>query len=302
MRSRALPPTLATGSFTTADAYAAGLSRKSLRGPTVRRLHRGVYVPSSRVVGVRDEVHAARLALPIPILVTGVTALWCYGVEVGRPRPLQFVTTHPHQVRRPGLQVSRTGNLPPARGRSVSPEHAFAVAARRLNLLELVTAGDWLVRRNRTTPPRLVAYARVHRGAGAALVRRAAALVRDRVDSPRETKLRLCLVLAGLPEPECNPLLGTADYPIGRVDLLLEAYKLILEYEGDQHRTDKGQWNTDIYRVEEFTSEGYRVLRVTAEHMHQPRILVRRVHAALVKGGYTGPAPAFTAEWTALFE
>lgn len=124
--------------------------------------------------------------------------------------------------------MSRTGRLPPARGLSVSPEHAFAAAAKHLNLLEMVTAGDWLVRRKRSTPARLIDYLRGYRGAGVAVARRAAALVRERVDSPRESKLRLCLVLAGLPEPEGNPLLGTKDHPIGRVDLLLEAYKLIL--------------------------------------------------------------------------
>lgn len=101
-----------------------------------------MYVARDQVVDVSNEVSAARLALPAPTLVTGVTALWCFGVEVGTPRPLQFVTTHPHQVRRPGLQVSRTGRLPPSRGSMVSPEHAFAVAARHLTLLELVTAGD----------------------------------------------------------------------------------------------------------------------------------------------------------------
>ena len=302
MRSRPVPTSLGAGPFTTADAYAAGISRESLRGPSVRRVHAGVYVARATVLDLIAAVRTARLVLPPNTFVTGVTALWCLGVEVGPPRPLQFVTTHPYQVRRPGLQVSRTRQLPPGRGRSVIPEHAFAVAARRLNLLDLVTAGDWLVRRERTTAARLIAYLRGYRGPRVALARRSAALVRDRVDSPRETKLRLCLVLAGLPEPECNPTLGTKDYPIGRVDLLLEAYKLILEYEGDQHRTDKRQWNTDIYRAEEFSAEGYRVLRVTADHLRRPRALVLRVHAALVKGGYTGPPPAFSEEWSALFE
>jgi hypothetical protein len=84
------------------------------------------------------------------------------------------------------------------------------------------------------------------------------------------------MVLAGLPEPRCNITLGTEDRPIGRVDLLLEAYRVILEYEGDHHRTDKWQWNVDISRVEEFTAEGYRVLRVTAAHLQQPRALLKR--------------------------
>ena len=176
------------------------------------------------------------------------------------------------------------------------------MAGRQLNLLELVTAGDWVVRRKLTTPDRLITYTRTFRGAGAALARRAAAMVRKRVDSPGETKLRLCLILAGLPEPACNITLGTDDYPIGRVDLLLEEYRLILEYEGDYHRIDRQQWSVDIGRVEDFTTEGYRVLRVIADHMRRPRALVHRVHAALVAGGYAGPAPVFTKEWSALFE
>lgn len=72
------------------------------------------------------------------------------------------------------------------------------------------------------------------------------------------------------------------------MDLLLEAYKLILEYEGDHHRTGTWQWNVDIGRVEEFTAEGYRVLRVTAAHLRQPRVLINRIPAALVIGGYAG--------------
>ena len=62
-------------------------------------------------------------------------------------------------------------------------------------------------------------------------------LIRERVDSPRETWLRLCLVLAGLPVPECNLIIGDDQGPIGRVDLVYLAHKLIIEYEGDQHRT-----------------------------------------------------------------
>ena len=153
-----------------------------------------------------------------------------------------------------------------------------------------------------TTPDRLISYSNGYGGAGATFARRAARLVRRRVDSPGESKLRLCLVLVGLPEPRCNVTLGTDDRPIGRVDLLLEEYRLILEYEGDHHRTDKDQWNLDISRVEELTAEGYRVLRVTAQHIGRPRVLVKRVHTALVAGGYPGPAPVFTGEWAALFE
>ena len=53
---------------------------------------------------------------------------------------------------------------------------------------------------------------------------RAAALVRERVDSPRESRLRLCLVLAGLPEPEVNPVVTVDGRRVGRVDLLVDGW------------------------------------------------------------------------------
>jgi hypothetical protein len=58
------------------------------------------------------------------------------------------------------------------------------------------------------------------------------------------------LILAGLPMPECNLIIGDDQRPMGRVNLVYLAYKLINEYEGDQHRTDRGQWNGDIDRQE----------------------------------------------------
>ena len=106
------------------------------------------------------------------------------------------------------------------------------------NLLDLVTAGDWLIRLRRTTLARLHSAVQGYSGRGAVAARAAMKLVRERVDSPRETWLRLCLVLAGLPMPECNLVIGDDQGPIGRVDLVCMAYRLIIEYEGDQHRTD----------------------------------------------------------------
>jgi hypothetical protein len=193
-------------------------------------------------------------------------------------------------------------HLPPSRGRAVSPEHAFVTAAAELDLVELVGAGDRLVRLRRCTPDSLREYARSHRGRGAPLARRAASLVRERVDSFRETRLRLCLVLAGLPEPRCNLVIKSDDHPIGRVDLLLEEFKVIVEYEGDQHRTDKGQWSADIHRGEEVGALGYRTVRVTAAHLRRPRSVVWRVHGALRASGYAGPEPTFGPEWSSLFE
>jgi hypothetical protein len=191
--------------------------------------------------------------------------------------------------------------MPPGCGGMLSPEAVFVSAASQLDLVDLVAAGDWLVRRRLTTPAKLLAYARDLVGPSSAATRRAASLVRNKVDSVRETRLRLMLVLAGLPEPQCNIALGSDERFIGTVDLVYQLYKLILEYEGDQHRTDKQQWNIDIGRYDEFTGEGWSVIRVTSERIRCARGLVTRVYEALRAAGYPGPAPVFSAEWLRLF-
>jgi Protein of unknown function (DUF559) len=273
-----------------------------LQGSSVRRLFSGVYVPADFAVTDPVRLAAALAVLPPDALISGVTALQFRGVQVGPFEPLHFVTRHPHQVRRPGIQVTRVQHLPVASGRFVEMPYAFASAALDLDLVDLAAAGDWLVRLDLTSASELTTFAATFAGRHRARVRRAAALVCERVDSPRETRLRLCLVLAGLPQPTCNVVLGDAEFPIGRVDLAYLRWKVIIEYEGDQHRTDRRQWNIDINRQEEFTAVGWTVIRVTAEAMRRPRSVVRRVLAALRAAGLVVSDPRFSAEWVRLFE
>jgi hypothetical protein len=186
-------------------------------------------------------------------------------------------------------------------GQVVVPEAAFAGAAGDLGVVELVVAGDWLVRLNKTTPVELQAYAATLTGRHSVTVRRAAALVRERVDSPPESRLRMCLVLAGLPEPECNVDLGDDSFFIATPDLAHLVHRLLLEYEGDHHRTDRGQWQKDIRRERQLRKAGFDVQRITVETLRQPRQLVEDVHALLAKAGYDGPSPVFSPDWIAHF-
>lgn len=289
--------------FTTARATDVGLTAATLRGGAVRREHRGVYVESFLEPSVETSVAAARLVLPRDALLDGVSALHALGVTVGDPWPLRFVSAHPHQVRRPGIHVRRTRLLPPADapGTVVSTVAAFVAASQELDLVDLVAAGDWLVRLGRVTLAELRDAAAHHHGRGAVHLRRAAALVRERVDSPQGTRLRLCLVLGGVPEPEVNPVVFVGGRALGRVDLLLKRWRIAVEYEGDQHRTDLRQWNIDIRRHEQLTADGCPVVRVTAERMRHPRAVVALVVAALRAAGWEGPDPTFDEEWRCLF-
>ena len=86
------------------------------------------------------------------------------------------------------------------------------------------------------------------------------------------------------------------------MSVLYKAFRILIEYEGDQHRTDKTQWKTDIDRHEDFVRDGWALYRVTAARARHPRRVVERVHAMPVEAGYDGPAPVFDARWRELFE
>lgn len=291
--------------FTAAEAAERGFGRGRLRGPSVRRELYGAYLT---VDGDRLEQHrirAALLVLPDGSVADSVTALRLHGVDLEPDGPLRFVSDHPHQVRRPEVVVRRTAVSPASVEvhaiRALSPSDAFVSAARDLDLVSLVAAGDWLVRLEQVSPADLVRAAAGASGRGSRAARRAAGLVRERVDSVQETRLRLAIALAGLPEPDVNLVVWARGRPVGRVDLLLWAYRTVIEYEGDQHRTDRAQWNRDIRRQEQIVRDGSRLVRVTAERMRSPRAVVLTVYDAMVEGGYRGPAPVFTAEWHRLF-
>lgn len=244
-----------------------------------------------------DRCARARYRLPDDVLLAGVTALQAYGLDLGDTQVLRMVTATTAQTRRSDVRLTRIATLPPHRAGVVVPLEAWRGAAVDLDLVGLVSAGDALVRRGFCTLPELVAFAKRASGRGCRALRRAAGLVRARVDSFRETRLRLCLVLAGLPEPRCNVVLGHD----GRVDLLFEKVGLIIEYDGDQHR-DRAQWNVDLDRDDDFRTAGFATVRVTRDRMRRPRLVVAKIHAQLVERGYRGPAPTFGPEWVELFE
>ena len=58
--------------------------------------------------------------------------------------------------------------------------------------------------------------------------------------------------------------------------------RVIVEYDGDQHRTDRAQFVKDIQRTTRLAAAGYLVLRFTgADLITRPRWIVETVAAAL---------------------
>jgi hypothetical protein len=115
-------------------------------------------------------------------------------------------------------------------------------------------------------------------------------LARKGVDSPQETRLRLLLVLAGLPEPRVNLVVRGGDGSWRRgYDLAYQDLRLIIEYDGRQHAEDSRQWLSDTFRREELDQMSWRLIIVAADGIHyEPLRTLERVQHALLECGATG--------------
>jgi hypothetical protein len=99
-------------------------------------------------------------------------------------------------------------------------------------------------------------------------------------ESPQESYLRLLLVEGGLPRPQTQiAVLGTYGFPIAYLDMGWPDRMVAVEYDGDQHRTDRRQYVKDIRRIEMLERMGWIIVRVVAED--RPADILRRVRAAL---------------------
>lgn len=155
----------------------------------------------------------------------------------------------------------------------------------------LIAAGDYLLtgpyrdgggRVPLCTASDLADAVRRHRGKrGAKSLAVAIDQVRTPVHSPRETQLRLCLIDRGLPEPRVQVAVETVD-GIRHADLGYPEARVLIEYQGDHHRTDRGQWQRDLRRTQLFEDAGYRVILVTAADLDDGGVaLAGRIRRAL---------------------
>jgi very-short-patch-repair endonuclease len=124
-----------------------------------------------------------------------------------------------------------------------------------------------------------------HRYAGRRGIRRARQAV-DLFDpgaqSPKESWLRVVLIQAGLPKPQTQiPVLNEFGSAVAYLDMGWEDVKVAVEYDGEQHRSDRRQYTWDIRRLEMLEHLGWIIIRVLAGD--RPAEIVGRVRSALAR-------------------
>jgi hypothetical protein len=190
---------------------------------------------------------------------------------------------HVHETRHPQSVLADGHRVTP-------PLRTFLDLADHLSLADAVVLGDAAIRSGLVTRQALIdETAPASHRRGARVARRAAGLARERVDSPRETRLRLLLVSAGLPEPEVNVAIVTSDGQfIATPDLRYRRSRVAIEYDGRQHVEDRRQWGRDISRREGYDDAGWRVIVIRAEDFLRPWATVHKIWRILRERGEPG--------------
>lgn len=278
--------------FTTEEALAAGVRPRDLATSSAfRQVFWGGYVKTGARPTYADYVSFALRVVPTATFATEHSASRLHGGIAPSASNLHLGTTVRHKCKRDGIQL-RFYTHPPelvlVKGIwATSPPQTFLDHARSLEFADLLVLGDSLARRTSCSPTDIREFVADSSAHGASHARAVAKLVRSRVESPNESRLRLLMVSGGIPEPALNLVVhGTTRRATRRIDLAFEDYKVGVEFDGRHHIEQISQWNEDILRREELEAMGWRFVIVTSSTMYSdPGSVLRRIIDALALAG-----------------
>lgn len=283
----AIPIQLTTRAFEIVEARRLGLTREQLRGSRWRRLGGGFYALRTIADDPIVVLGAVGRRMPSDAVFSGRTAAWLHGLDLPPCDPIEVTLPPARLMSRLSRTMVRRSELSPSevarrRGlRVTSIDRTVADLGRRLPLIEAVTVLDMAMHRRLVSEAHLRAWiARHPRFPGIAWLRRAIELAEPGTESVMETRLRLLLVLAGLPRPRVQvSLRDDFGHFLGRADLYYPTQRLALEYDGAGHRETLV---ADNRRQNRMVDAGYRLLRFTAfDVLSAPHSVVTLVSRAL---------------------
>ncbi|WP_210504434.1 hypothetical protein [Nocardioides xinjiangensis] len=288
--------------FHRSEALAGGLTRGVLQGRRFRRLHEAVYCHVDHQPSFEDRIAAARLALPVEALTTGITRIQELGIDVGPRAPLHFVVEGDLHLTLHDVFLHRTVKAPPNDGTSVAPEAALLAWCAEARMIDAIAVGCELLRLgllDLDLLDRLLVEESWRRGV--AETSYVLPFLDDRCRSLPEAELLAYVVAAALPTPDVNRAIELAPGVEVTPDQWFGSWRVAVEYEGSRHQEDRAQYNADIDRYAAYRRHGVAYELVTRERLRSPRSVVRTIHRTLVGRGYAGPPPDFGAAWEALF-
>jgi hypothetical protein len=251
-----------------------------------------VYADRDRQLTVSDRAVGAWLWSKRRAIVTGVAASAMHGAEwVDADTPIELIYPHTHACPPAGI-VARNERIAEDEITVIDGTLVATIARTALDLgrhqtrRQAIARLDALMRAAPFSNEEVLLLAKRYRGArGVKRLKEAMPLVDGGAASPRETWLRLLYVDAGLPPPRTQiPIFDVDGTLLRTVDMGWEEYKVLSEYDGDQHRTDRPQYVKDMRVIPKIERLGYIVQRVVKED--RPAAIVRDAWDALVSRGW----------------
>lgn len=244
-----------------------------------------VYFPRGQEPQLHDRIAAAWLWSGGAATIAGLAASRMHGSKwISEDAFVELIYTNPRPPRgvvtRRALLHSDEAQMVDGR-RVTTPTRTAFDLARQGNLNVAVARLDSLGRATNFNVDEVLAIAARHPGArGLRQLETVLGLVDRGAESPQETYLRLILVRAGLPRPQTQvPVYADDGTPVAYLDMGWPDLMVGVEYDGDQHRSDRRQYIRDIRRSELLEELGWRVVRVVAED--HPADILRRVRRAI---------------------
>jgi len=288
-----LPETLKLRPFTVVEGRDAGLTRKRMTGNDLDRPFHGVRIASQAPLSLLELCSAYQQRAPAHAFFSGPTAAVILAMPVpprlSAPLPLHIAVPAPHRapsgkrIIGHALTISAESIIEVGGLRLSSPARTWCDLGSLLELADLVAAGDHLIHwrsplLSKQELERAVADYPGRRGRPR--LGQALDLLSDRAESPQESRLRVLLLLGGIDGLAVNhPVITSGGYRY-RMDLAIPERKVAIEYQGDYHR-EVDQYRRDMTRVSRLEADGWYVVLVNANDLHDPAELLSRLRQVL---------------------
>jgi Protein of unknown function (DUF559) len=254
-----------------------------------RAVYRDVYVRRDVELTARIRAEAAWLATGATL--AGVSAAAVLGTKwLASSRPAEIIRSDRHI--RDGIVVhswdlSADEQCTVNGMRITTPARTAFDIGRTRTQSQAIPILDALSKATGVKPADVLAVADARPGLrGVRRLRTAIELVDGGAESPPESRLRLVLIGGGLPKPQTQiEFYDDFGEAFIRVDMGWREWKVAVEYDGIQHWADRRQRAWDIDRIAILEAMGWVVIRVSAEMMTRPHVILERVRAKLRAAG-----------------
>jgi hypothetical protein len=252
----------------------------------------GVYAEQRQQLSLRHRTEGAWLWSRRRAIVAGVAASALHGARwVDADIPIELVWSN---TRPPRGIVARDQLLADDEATRIAGLPVTTLARTAYDLGRYLPRGQAVARLDalmRATPfsteDVLLVAKRYPAARGTRRLRSALQLVDGGASSPKETWLRLLLIDAGFPTPITQIPIVERYRTLAILDMGWREFGVAVEYDGDQHRSDRRQYAKDQWRLRKLEELGWIVIRVIAED--RPEEVIERVGRALLARGWRRP-------------